>query len=146
MSSTNAYDLELSVMILAYLAGLATFPVLALIWVLISHIHHQFTSTNHGTGCNICDMRWGIEGDGEVIAVTRWRGWKHVTFSHPGEQGRVLMTMWRGHGPREWRFRQRLFTAFPSSRVTPVDVLARLPLISETIFRIAARHGAKRAA
>lgn len=128
-------------MILAYFAGLATIPVLVAIWAAFSHIRHLFTSTNYGTGCNICSKRWGNGGDGGTIAATRWRAWKHMAFSHPGDQGRAVMTMWRGYGPREHRFRARLFRAFPSHRVTVLDVLARLPFVGEVPFIIANRFG-----
>lgn len=129
--------------VLAYIAGLATLPALMLVWWVASETHHQFTSTSKGWICYLCDARWGYRGDGSVIAIARARKWWHITTSHPGQRGRLVMLEWRGWKRSDLIKAKRLMRAYPNPPVTVIDVLARTPILRHVVYAIARRHGKK---
>ena len=132
----------------AYLLGLATIPALVVVWLVLSGVISQVTSTDRGWRCMNCERRWGFGGDGSVAGVARARMWGHRLSAHPGLRGRDVVAIWRGRDRvAEWVWFGRLDRAYPAARVSVpvsvVDTLARIPGLSAAVYALAYRHGRK---
>lgn len=131
----------------AYALGVATTPTLVILADAVgTRAFRLFIRHPRGHSCYACNRKWWCSSDGSNAAITHMRHKWHTSTAHPGEFGRLVNAVWRGWVPFDHAKYKRLTRAYPNPRVTPLDIVVRVPLLNRAVKRVVNRKARKQLA